>query len=239
MSFEIITSIGAAASIGVVANLTYDLLNRLARIRKLSNSVEDAKTDAALASGDIDTIGRYIYDDLGSIRLKDFTLNKDIEGKLNAVIDKVEDFFGSAEDAPDQSPRSESTPEINLSGLPDEYDVFLDELRRGELWNCLAKLRLFAEQKLGTLAAVEGLDVSHQRSARQLLRALSISVPLDNEILSHLDYAITIANRAIHGEEVEDDIALEAVQSAIVAFERLNKPKSEQAVPPKSDRAGG
>ena len=148
MSFEVISYVATVATATAVSTIIKTFSDYQNKKKKLSKSDEQEKVDRILATGDIKEIGDYIYEDLGSRSLRDLTLNPEIEHKFNTVINRIGDFFGEEVEVGDSPKIKDASIVAPLADSPKEYDIFLREFRKGEIWNALAKLRLFIEERL-------------------------------------------------------------------------------------------
>ncbi|UBH07054.1 hypothetical protein K8P10_002565 [Leucobacter sp. Psy1] len=94
------------------------------------------------------------------------------------------------------------------------------DIEEGETWNALARMRRELEKVLGDL-----LNASTANGKpRGIGRSLSIASKqglVPESVLQYLRFPLSVANAAIHGEEVEAGTALEAVQMIDQAISRI------------------
>src|SRR4051812_35090489 len=87
-------------------------------------------------------------------------------------------------------------------------------LTSDDTWHALAELRRSIEVELRAIAQRREIEVPPRAGAGQLLRALERAEAAPPEVVQPLRYAVDVANRAIHGEDVSPGLAEEAFYTA-------------------------
>ena len=139
------------------------------------------------------------------------------------ALQRVEDFLGPNDTTteppsrPGDMPRP--VPSVEQSGADAEMDRARQEILYGEAWNGLARLRRHVERALQEIAPEITRDgQGRPASAGRLISSLRTSGRLSPQAAEHLQYAIRVANAAIHGREVSPDLADAAWRSASIGL---------------------
>ena len=105
--------------------------------------------------------------------------------------------------------------------IPTDIKKVIDEFEDGEIWNALARLRQVIESKLRQIGRKQGYKISHLRSAGQILHILGSREIIDPQLEGPLCFAISVCNRAIHGNDVPVEEANTAIMVAANVLDRL------------------
>ncbi len=106
--------------------------------------------------------------------------------------------------------------------LDNQFKVILKEVRTGEPWNALARLRRHIEIILKNMARDADFPQQEYVSVRKLLTFLERTSFIDKEISSRLSYAISVCNKAIHGSDVSVGEAEDAILNAQIALKKAS-----------------
>lgn len=85
----------------------------------------------------------------------------------------------------------------------------LKDVAEGEPWNALARMRRQLELSLASRLDLQ--NVERRMAVGRLLAVATKQGVVPVEIAQDLRYPISVANRAIHGEDVPPDVAVEAI----------------------------
>ena len=135
-----------------------------AQKRKLKEA-EAKKISSVLAEDDITTLGAYVDNVIGPFNMREYATNSKVERRVDAYIERVQEYIGTPEDIArerEEAPRQADLPPTLDSQLPHEFQPILQELRFGESWNALARLRRHIEMTLKKRA--EQADISLENS---------------------------------------------------------------------------
>lgn len=192
-----------------------------ARIRLRDTSIQRFET--VLASSDIAVFDEYLNEVIGEFSLQSYVTNPTVAKRVDQFVHKLRDFVGSESDVREDIRRSDEVPDIltfkeRLVDLPPSLSQAAEEIYFGEIWNGLARLRREIEIKLRDLAMSVELPLKGPSSAGRLLRALEARQLINRSAATHLEYAIAIANKAIHGFDVGPAEAEGALAFAATGF---------------------
>jgi hypothetical protein len=217
---QVVTVSSTAVGLVTVAAETIFLV---AASRRLSRDVlrltEDARRNA-INSSNLQVLGKYLVDDVGSVRISDVVSSEDVGLRTFQAFAAVRRFVDKPEETPGDEEAPWTSPEVVMS----------DELRdarlmvlAGEIWNGLALMRRNLEI---VLRALDPALAKSRMGAGQLISRVEKSGHLAPEAAHHLRYAVQVANRAVHGDEIDVGVALEAMDSADYALGRISRYRS-------------
>lgn len=213
--FEKVTTIASiSAGVGSLLGMAVSVIrNRYAQKRKLKKAEEET-ISSVLAEDDITTLGAYVDNVIGPFNMREYATNSEVERKVDAYIERVQEYIGNPEDI--ERERGEAPPQMDPppthdSQFPHEFQPILEELRFGESWNALARLRRYIEVTLKKIAEQTNLPIERVSSVGRLLTLLEKRQVIDSQIALNLRYPISVSNRAIHGEDVSQGEAEEAI----------------------------
>lgn len=199
---------GALAGVitGVVSASTAARASKRAEddLRRLSDEAQAIAMD----SSDIGTVGKYLFDDIGAVRVSDVVADDRVRRRTLSALSRLTGFISSETTTDGGEPASAAVEAQTLSG---DLRTAREQIVAGEVWNGLALMRRHLEIVLRT--SDPRLE-SARMGAGQLISAAARIGVLPPEVVPQLRYAVGVANRAIHGEPVDVAIALEAVDSA-------------------------
>ena len=152
-------------------------------------------------------------------------ISTNVEERVNKYLDKIQNFVGTTEQIPKEMGAKEvEAVEEPVEGFSEEFQTILNELRTGESWNALARLRRHIEIHLREIAIDKGYKERQLKSAGQILRLLYDRKYVDPDSYELLMYSISVCNRAIHGIDISEDEAEKAVFLGSKALEQLKEP---------------
>jgi len=185
-----------------------------------------------LSSDNIITLGNYLDDTLGKFNIHEYTNNVEIQKRVDQYLERIQNFIGTNEDiAKEIVIEDKELIEIDKSSIidekfSDEFKKILYEVRAGEPWNALARLRRHIEIILRNMAQIAGFSQGGHTSVRRLLNFLERSELIDEYISRQLSYAISVCNKAVHGADISMGEAEEAIFHAQIALEKIESNKN-------------
>jgi hypothetical protein len=181
-----------------------------------------------LRSSEIVPLGRYLDTTLSKVTVSQYTSSETISAQVDQYIERIRDFVGTTEEVQAQQIAKQQPEPVPLWTLeiPSELQPVLDELKDGESWNALARLRRLIELHLRDVAKTRRLRIEKVRSAGQLVDLLEKDRYLDSDSANDLRYAIQISNRAVHGLDVTREEAEGAIAHAVRALSKNTGPFS-------------
>jgi hypothetical protein len=195
-----------------------------------ARSLEEEATEAALNSNDLDTLGAYVYRNLGAVTLDNYARNEVVQKRLDSVAHRVAQFVSpegdpNERDEPLQAaPVGTDAPTSTISALATKHGLHNAEaeIRSGNLWNGLAELRRVLETRFREIAAAH--DVRREKlGARRLLLELARRELVPEQCVAFFEFAIEVANRGVHGLEVSLFESLEALNAAAQGLEIVDQ----------------
>lgn len=219
------------ATVVAVLSLAMAIIDRVRAIkaaREKLHAAELSSFEAALASDDLNTLGRYLDEKIGAFDVSEYMNNREVADRVDRYVGRILVFLGTDEEV-DEEERvarpGESTEAATLwlgeEPFPPPFDSILREVETGEVWNALAKLRRHLEVELRHIASRLGFKERHLRSAGQIVHLLADKVGVDRDSLERVRYAVSVSNRAIHGRVVSAAEAQEAVWNGAVGLRQL------------------
>jgi hypothetical protein len=236
--------------VGVLATFSLSLSIwdkiRSYRAAKLKlRAAEESSFVAALASDDLDKLGQYLDEKIGAFDISEYVSNTMVADRVDRYIGRILSFVGTDEDVSEDEKVEPPTHEPDdtyssivvvddavdtVEPVEQPFHSFLVEAEVGESWNALARLRRHVEIELRAIAANLGFKERHLHSAGQIIQILSKKTGVNMDALGRLRYAVSVCNRAIHGREVSDAEAAEAVSNALVGLKELRDSLSSTVV---------
>ena len=190
---------------------------------RLKKTEEDA-FDIVLKSDSISEVGGYLYEGAGAFALNDYSSSPKVRQRVTRLLERLESFLGGPEIESSTGFEYESH---DLSELPDptptppnDLLAAQRELPEGEVWNGLARIRRIIELHLRDIAQKHGV-ASEKAGAGQLLRTLKERGIIPTDAEHHLQYAISVANKGVHGVDVPLNDAAEAFEHAAYGLARI------------------
>lgn len=212
---EILSVLGGISSI--VAVIISLLFQFIIRKRKL-NVAAEKEFNEIIKSDDINRLGSYLDDVIGKFTIYEYSSDSSISQRIDKYLEKITDFVGTNEEISKEEEPEFETPILDTFPVSEEYEKIIIELREGEAWNALARLRRLIEMKLKTIAIDHHIDIEKIKSAGQILYILHKKQIVDAKIYQDLRYAIFVSNKAIHGEDIKSNVAEEAIYVAARAL---------------------
>lgn len=221
-----ITSVGAAfvSVVSALLEVSYSISERKRKVREAIA----ANFEAILKSDNLKELGKYLDETLGQFDVAEYVAKDDVSSRIDRYIAKLKDYIGTSEEISEEErvpvPPREERPE-SPAGVFDlfepPYNEILAEFETGERWNALARLRRHIEIELRELGIEMGFSEDQLRSAGQILHLLSTSGRVNQGPADQLRYAVSVCNRAIHGRDVSEGEAQEALWVAQRAMQHL------------------
>jgi hypothetical protein len=227
-----------AVSLGALSSFATILAAWQARNIRLNKlkAAKESRFAEALASDDISVLGAYLEDVVGDFTVLEYASSTEVTQRVDRYLEKVEEFLGTPSEIEEKLPdtRRELLPE-EREKVAHEYDKVLEQLRTGESWNALARLRRHIEMTLRGFAEEVGLQLRSHISAGKLLDTLARKQLIPFFIEDSLRFPIAAANRAIHGLDVSADEAEYAVYMAGKGLRSLGEFRRNRETPFKNN----
>jgi hypothetical protein len=197
------------SAVSVVAEIA-----RWRRARAERDTLIKADTKAAIDSAELSTLGFHLVERLGATSVPIYAADEKTRADFDRALSAVHSYL--ARDEPtDSKVENLAEPDIDVApgpGAPPR-ESSADEVQRlltEGTWTSLARSRRDLERALARL-----LDVTNDErktSAGRLLALAANRGLVRSEDAAELRRAVSIANAAIHGSELPDDVAIEAAQ---------------------------
>ncbi|WP_224779316.1 hypothetical protein [Leucobacter sp. Psy1] len=192
---------------------------RISAEKTQRTSLKSLNVEKVLAEPSLQDLGRLFVGNLGNTSLPSYVRDSETRRAFRRTFNVVVDYLGNSE------VEQEKVAPQSLDGFsevsPDTAaGKAVKDIEEGETWNALARMRRELEKVLGDL-----LNASTANGKpRGIGRSLSIASKqglVPESVLQYLRFPLSVANAAIHGEEVEAGTALEAVQMIDQAISRI------------------
>lgn len=232
---KILSFTAAAASLSsVLATLFSYLYNKYQQRLKLE-MLKEKNFETILETSNIKDLGTYLDKEIGQLTISDYVENKDINKRIDTLINKLTLFVGTEEQInkeTEENKESEKLTKENSQTLKDfpykgklgeEFDKIINELNYGEPWNALARLRRHIEIELRNLAKKNNLSIDKIYNMTHLILLLKQTGIIDIDISRNLEYPIHVSNRAVHGQNLNKGEAQEAIFLAASALDKIKK----------------
>jgi hypothetical protein len=219
----LLSILGALTSI---VTTIYSLREKTTLTAKAIREASQMEFEQAMASNDIIVLGNYLYNKLGAFSVADYAFDEGVRKKVTQFLDRLNEFLGEKPDEAAYPPKQFPPMPPTGPSIPPKLHRAQTELINGRLWSSLLLIRQEIEKKLTQLAAVNPDIFAQRMGAGSLLNRLAKERLIPENAVSHLQYAITVANRGIHGIDVTVDEAQEALRSAAFGLSLLEHPAS-------------
>ncbi|MEI2360506.1 hypothetical protein [Priestia megaterium] len=210
--------------ISIAATLVSFFYTKKVQEKHLKNA-KRLKHEEILSSDNIEKVGDYLYEDIGNFRISDYTSNREIQSLVDSYLTKLETFLDKDELNVEKQENSISKGlkvDKDMTFIQDSQKLVKD-LLSGENWNVLAHLRRTIEFLLKEVAEKHNIKLDSQKGAGSLLRALYSKEIINDSAYRDLGYAISICNKAVHGENIKSEQAEEAIFLANRGMEEIHK----------------
>jgi hypothetical protein len=206
-SWESISALASAVLGASAAAATALFAARSSRIaRDAVQRIRESSPDAAMSALDLNTLGDYVYGTLGTMPISEYAENPAARADVARALERIDRFV--SEDEP--LAIDERGEDAAARSLAQAHRA----LESGDTWQSLAQLRRAIEIELRSVAQRRGIEVPPRAGAGRMLTLLARAEALPNEAVGRLQYAIQVANSAVHGGDIPPDVAYEAFDSA-------------------------
>ena len=225
-SASAIAGVAAAVSSSAVAIASW------VAVRAQTRQLDEVSEQSALQSTDIQVLGSYLYENVGNARISSYVRDDELRGRVTRALEAITSFLGPE---PTSRPESQAPappavpPELVSQTVSAEMDKALQDVRFGEVWNGLARIRRIIEIRLREISP----EIPENRpiSAGRILTSLAKAGRIPDEAVSLLRYAIDVSNAGVHGQEVDAGQAEEAWRCALQGLAMLG-PGADTPAPP-------
>ena len=200
--------VATATAAGAITNYGVDYVRQFLSARSETKKLAKELEAAALQSNDITELGKYLYDNIGATRVSNYVNDTVVGDRVKQALGGVLTFLGTEEN----EITSEETEEAERAARPlrpEDYATerlladetmrkALEEIRFGEVWNGLARIRRYIETRL---LAIAPDDIKNAKPPLgRLLDLLTRQGRIAPLIAKQLQYPIRVANAGIHGK---------------------------------------
>lgn len=213
-ALENVLAVSSAVLGAATALLTSLIAVRTARSTR--DAVERVRRDSpevALSALSLKALGDYVYGTLGTIPIAEYASNPDARANVANALDRIERFVSEDEGVANREPERDSAAAWFVEGRR--------ALDTGDTWRSLAQLRRAIEIALRSVAEQRDIRVPEKAGAGRMLSILDRHHGVPDDAAGPLRYAVNIANRAVHGEDVSPGLAFEAFDSAETALRQI------------------
>ena len=231
LSFDAFSRIVAVTSIfAAVLSLLAVILSAAwasQAVKAKLEAAEETRFQQIVESNRLEVLGKYLDDTIGKFTVNEYANNSTVAVRVDRLLARVREYVGSYDDVSAEEPLEE-VPETAPDDreLPPEFAPIIEELRTGETWNALARLRRHIETSLREIAIQSGISEQHTKSAGHMTRLLMQRDVLSPSLAKMLRYAIDVSNRAVHGIDVSIDQAEEAIEIAARVLKDISTSKT-------------
>jgi hypothetical protein len=229
----LISDIAALTALAAVVNVGTNTIEQFRRTRAEARKLDKEFEADALQSNDIAKLGKYLYDNIGGTRVSIYVSDRAVRERVGQALSSVLAFLGPEETSitPEEAEEAEEAGQSRQAPeLRERYSLeqaegsesmrqSLEEIRVGEVWNGLARMRRYIEVRLRAIAPE--VPDNTKLSLGQLLDLLIREGRIPIEIAQQLRYPIRVANSGIHGLDVDRGQAEEAWVQAASALAEL------------------
>ena len=214
-----------------VVTSIYLNLNHYWDSQKKKKMATEENLESALKSNDLHILGNSLENIIGNFNVYEYVTDSNISNKIDRYVEKLSSFVGTDERI---KTGTISEPPINSDFKKSEFMVCNGKyynnknFTKSENWNALAKLRRDIEIFLNEIAKEKGLNLPNNISAGTLLKILTQKDIIPESAYNNLKYSISVANKAIHGLDVDIEEANEAILHANYAIELIKRNKANK-----------
>lgn len=173
-----------------------------------TKKLTDEAESEALDSFDLKKVGKYLFDTVGSVRIDDYVRDRKLRDRTEKAIKRLTEFVGT-EPEEAQEPPPPSRQVLEEAPSSDEVELARRSIENGDVWGGLARLRRFMEIRFNEL--FPKID-SERMSLSGFIELAHRRGMLNDEEHTALRFALNVANRAVHGEDVSVATALYALE---------------------------
>jgi hypothetical protein len=198
-----------ATARNIASSFAYRAQRRLLQSLRVREIVEAA---------DLESLGRLITADLGSTSLPNYVRHAEVRASFRGAFNAAREFIGEAgEPGDDRAEDGRDAYDIDGTGetlgaepLTERGRRALRDVAAGQSWNALARMRRDLEIALRSRLDQAGTD-RRRMAAGQMLAVAAKEGVVPSEAVEPLRYAISVANKAVHGEDVPAGAAVESI----------------------------
>jgi len=227
---ENVLSVVSFFALMAAARLVMDAWRVYVGVPRALLQAKEQKLDEVLESSDIAVVGGYLDEVIGGFSVYEYATADRVAAAVDRYLDKLNWFVSTDADIARAAELAggATEPEGAVS-MSDELKTALHEVRWGEVWNGLARLRREIETGVRSIATRRGLWADKTSSAGLHLTSLLSLGLISKEDADSLASALAVCNEGIHGGDVLRDEAERAVKVAAAVLGRLNPPLGPEA----------
>lgn len=217
MTFEALLAIAAAAlgAFAAIGAQVSSTANSKAAKRQLEK-LKKLRVDEVLREPSVQSLGGLLVDNLGKTSLPSYVRDQQARTEFRRAFNAVREYVGTDAEILEQGEPSNGQPGLPHSNaswarpLTTVGQRAVGELYSGETWNALALMRRAVETTLAERMPTSEAGPPRVGAGRLVGLAAKQAI-ISPHVADELRYPISVANAAIHGEEVSPDVALEAI----------------------------
>lgn len=214
---EALPWIAATTALFAVGSSGVNVLVRYLALRRERDTLRKADTAAAIASDDLSTLGYHLFERLGSTTVRSYLSDDEVRSDIAHALAAVRNYLGGS-----AATAQGSDPLDGAAAQPTKPDAPLPQGALTEdTWTQLARARRDLELALGSALDIDLED--RRLAAAQLVALAREQAVLSAEEGETLRRAVNVANRAVHGTDVDPDAALEALIVMTRISERVTR----------------
>ncbi len=218
-----ISAILAGVSAAFVISLS---VRNLLLLRKQRDTLRKADTRAALASAELSTLGYHLFERLGSASVRNYMVDDEVRSDIDEALAAVKEYLRDPAPSGDPDPDPSET-RVRNSKNPAAVPAL--SAAATDYWTSLAAAR----RDLG-IALSRALDLNDLKtsssSVNQLLALARQRAIIPAEEVPRIRKAVDVANKAVHGVEIDPDTALESLSVISECTARLSSKAAPEAI---------
>ncbi|MED3066165.1 hypothetical protein P4310_11475 [Bacillus thuringiensis] len=201
----------------------YTMFKSRQKQKEVLEEVRKKEFNNVINSNDIKVVGDYLYKVIGKFSVYDYIDNPNVSQTVDTYIRKLTLYVGKEKDIQLSEGKDITFEKVEFKSTIKKWNEIMLLLEAGQIWNALATLRAVIENSLRKFAKENNIDVDLKVSAAALLRTLHNKGLISEEAFATLKHIIDICNKAVHGRDVEIEVAENTVAAAIKVLEDIDK----------------
>ncbi|WP_019180275.1 hypothetical protein [Microbacterium yannicii] len=217
MSFEaLLAVVGTVLSVVTVVLAATRSITQAAAFREQARMLESLRVSDVVETTDLHALGSLVVRDLGGTSMSNYVRHEEVRTRFRTAFNAAREFIGEVPERDSENltePAQARVPNQAVWGderLSQSGEKALRDVAEGESWNALARMRRELEIVLASRLD-PSVTATRRMAAGQMLAVATKQGAISPESASPLRYALSVANRAVHGEEISADSAVEAI----------------------------
>jgi len=219
LTLSIFVSVSAAISV------FSDLIKNIFRSYEAKKAMEQSQFEKAIVSDDIKILGDYLYKTLGRVSIHQYSGSVNTADRLEKYLRRINEYLGrdleiKASEVDANAIEKRPVDVFDYAAIPGSLALAMSDLSRGKIWNGLARMRRDMEIKLSKLDVASSGGKSRMGTVQKIRHYVASEI-IPKHVGEDLRQAYIIASRAIHGVDVSQEDAEEAMRRAVSAYNTL------------------